>query len=221
MFKRLSSGPSDVLLASEQLDRAIQRGDLELAKSALKNRQVLNRPLRGVSPLMRAALAWLHHGSADSSLVDLLLKKGAWKGLTRDEQQTWLVTLVKDPEFPQSPRDLNIGGPERLIALMDKLTAQGLDVNGVNAAGETALFEAVRRGDRRWTMALVAVGVNPAQPRHDGRYPHDMGIDQPHVQSSPLWQEWLNLMRDQIRATERQALLQKSSLKPSGRRLRG
>lgn len=192
------------------LDVAIIDGDFAGVRAALSAHVPLSKSVRGQFPLVWAAEALLYRGRLAGpdtdktdhlAIVEFLLKKGAWKALPKETRAGFLPLMIEASHLGE----LGMGGPARLLALIERLKPYGLDVDGTNAKGETALFPAIQSGLGRWTAALIGVGVDPCKPNSEGRYPHE----NPPI-TGGRWDDLLELLAGQVRAKDRGLALERA-----------
>jgi ankyrin repeat protein len=122
----------------------------------------------GATPLMRAAK------SGDIAIVRLLLDAGADPKATLANGTNVLMLAAglgwRDGS-PAAP-SYDQGTPEEAVATIDLLLSRGLDINGTNTAGDTALHAAVSgRAAPEIVKALVERGANLNVPNKRGQTP--------------------------------------------------
>jgi ankyrin repeat protein len=122
----------------------------------------------GATPLMRAAK------SGDIAMVRLLLDAGADPKATLANGTNVLMLAAglgwRDGS-PAAP-SYDQGTPEEAVATIELLLSRGLDINGTNTAGDTALHAAISaRASAEIVKALVERGANLNVPNKRGQTP--------------------------------------------------
>ena len=120
----------------------------------------------GATPVLRAAT------HADLKVLQALLKMGADLSLTTQSGTTALM-LAAGLEW----RELYSGGSEAdAIEFITTCLKRGLDINAVNAEGDTALHGAAQRGSEALVRFLVANGARLDVKNKRGSTPLDVAL---------------------------------------------
>jgi ankyrin repeat protein len=175
MHGRPTSRPSGRLLPVDVVKVLLARGakpDLALKTPTLqRHNNAPNQNLgEGTTPLMRAAK------SGDVTMMKLLLAGGANPKLTQKNENTLLMLAAGfGRKFNQNAdaQEYEVGSEADLLEAVTLCVSLGLDVNAVNAAGETAMHMAAGESIVRY---LAAHGAQLDVKNKQGRTPLDVAI---------------------------------------------
>ncbi|MGE3579232.1 MAG: ankyrin repeat domain-containing protein [Vicinamibacterales bacterium] len=123
-------------------------------------------PLQGATPFFLAAL------SADADTMKLLVSKGANPKVLNQNKSTALMVAAG---LGRVPGDSLLTDEESVEAVKLCLDL-GIDVNAVNASGETALHGAAYFGNPKVAQLLVERGANMSLKNRNGQTPLSISI---------------------------------------------
>lgn len=106
----------------------------------------------------KTLLGFAFEEKADVAIIGALIKGGCNANLKNNSEDTLLSQVVR----------INMMQPEKQLAYMDLLINEGVDVNEVNVAKQSALHIAVERDKNALVDMLLAHGAQPNEPDSQG-----------------------------------------------------
>lgn len=170
------------VLHADPLNVAVRSLDIEMFKEVLKSQPFANAT-------DSAGMTALHHACALGAveMTEALIKLGADPKICSNDGRNALHHAVNIAALCFHPQPQEAGLTICPLTIPLLLASAGLDINAVDAAGETALHIAARNGLVGVVATLLQAGANPNCLNKNGETPlHLAGGSLPHLVAQVL-----------------------------------